>query len=91
MKYTPVSAGGTYEHRSWECPTHGDNVPFFRRYKTSDVHACVQCNVSWYNQVYVNPVVRVYSWTRVIVAKGQWLRGNLPAALASNPAKTEVP
>lgn len=72
--YVQPVAGGTYEHRSWACETHGDNVPFYRAYKTTKPYQCVAC----VRAIYACPTVRVYPWTRVIVARGQWLSGLIP-------------
>lgn len=34
---------GTWEHKSGDCEKHGDNVCFFRPYKSRGLHYCVQC------------------------------------------------
>lgn len=75
MTYAPPTAGGVFEHRGWDCPVCGENVPFFRGYKITEPYRCVRC---YGDTVQQNPVVRVYGWTRVVVMGGAWARGTLP-------------
>ncbi len=76
--YTPPTAGGTWAHRSWDCPAHGPNVPFFRPLGGAGIGACVACALA-------TPTVRVYAWTRVIVARGVYITGLLPLPAADAP------
>jgi hypothetical protein len=86
MSYTPPKAGGAFEHRGWDCPACGENVPFFRPYKARVSWRCVHC---YGDTVVQNPVARVYGWTRVIVMGGTWVRGTLPTPAL--PANVEAP
>ena len=43
MKYEQPHAGGSWDHKSLDCATHGDNVPHARPHKSSVAYQCVQC------------------------------------------------
>lgn len=42
-KYEVPSAGGSWEHRSGDCPEHGVNIAFARPYKTRERYQCCAC------------------------------------------------
>lgn len=51
---------GEWEHRSGECPTHGDNVPFARPRKSIQPHLCVECMISAAQKLYEKEGSDVY-------------------------------
>lgn len=42
-KYVQPVAGGIWEHRSCDCPEHGDNLPAARPYKSLAPYTCRAC------------------------------------------------
>ncbi len=48
--YTPNPVPGTFDHRGGDCELHGDNVVFFRPYKSDIPHTCVQCALEVLNE-----------------------------------------
>jgi hypothetical protein len=43
MTYEQPEAGGSWEHRSGDCPKHGGNIVFAKPYRSKERYTCVQC------------------------------------------------
>lgn len=41
--YEQPEAGGSWEHRSGDCPKHGGNTVFAKPYRSRERYTCVQC------------------------------------------------
>lgn len=46
MIYKQPDAGGSWEHKSGDCATHGNNVAFAKPHKSNELYTCVQCMLS---------------------------------------------
>jgi len=42
-RYNSPDAGGSWEHRSGDCPRHGTNIAFAKPYESREKYLCVQC------------------------------------------------